>query len=463
MNLQNTSVANAAGVPCYGAPPGKVVRNISQLPFKEIWVVDTEYNGGRGEEPVPGNYRKHGNPINPICIVARELHSEREVRLWRDQLGSKPPYPVREDSLFVCFNAVAEMSFHNACGWGERPRCILDVYAEYCNVWNGLSTIKIKKSDGTISKRSLLCALAQYNLRAISPAEKEAAQDAILAGGPWTQEQKDGFLAYNASDVDETVQLFSTMLPDMFRDEANLERDLHFALLRGRTGCLASVGGSPIDVELLGRFDRHREAILAALITEIDEDFHCFEGGVFKEALFAKMIRDRDIRWPRTATGKLSTDKKTFEQMLREHSELEPLSTLLATKAALERVSVIKGKVSDKKVKTGLVIGHDGRNRVSLMPFGTVTMRNAPSTAEYIWGWPAWLRSLIRPAEGRTLIFRDYRQQEIASLSGDRARIKAYRSGDSYLATGKKIGMVPPNGTKDTHPLERAMSRSLLK
>lgn len=465
MSCKIASAANAAEVPCPGAPPHKVIRNIRQLPFKEIWVVDTEYNGGFDEEPVPGNYRKHGNPVNPVCIVARELHSGQEIRLWRDQLGLKPPYPIHEHSLFVCFNAAAEMSFHNACGWGERPRRILDLFPEYCNVWNGLTTVSIRKPDGTISKRSLLCALAQYNIRAISASEKDAAQDAILAGGPWTQEQKNGFLTYNASDVDETVQLFLAMLPDMFPNEDNLQRDLHFALLRGRfMGCLASVSGSPIDVELLHRFDRNRQAIIDDLIEEYALKFPVFEDGSFKESLFAKLVHDWDIPWPRTSTGKLATDKKTLEKTLRDRPDLQDLSILLATKSSLERASVIKGEVSDKKTKTGLVVGRDGRNRVGLFPFGTLTMRNAPSTAECIWGWPAWLRSLIKPGLGRVLIYLDYRQQEVgiaAAHSGDKARRKGYRSGDVYEATAKRIGMIPTQGSAESHPKERAICKQL--
>ena len=48
--------------------------------FEEIVLVDFEFNGGEGNRP------------NVVCLVAYELRSGRRFRLWRDQLGSKPPY-----------------------------------------------------------------------------------------------------------------------------------------------------------------------------------------------------------------------------------------------------------------------------------------------------------------------------------------------------------------------------------
>ena len=57
---------------------------IDGLPFRQVWVVDTEYVAAPGERP------------DPVCLVAREMRSGRTVRLWRDQLRklSAPPYPI---------------------------------------------------------------------------------------------------------------------------------------------------------------------------------------------------------------------------------------------------------------------------------------------------------------------------------------------------------------------------------
>ena len=77
-----------------------------QIPqcFKTAWAVDTEYI-----PDVPY--------CRPVCLVTQELRSGQTIRLWQDQLGDKPPYPVGPDSLFVAYNAQAELAFHLALGW----------------------------------------------------------------------------------------------------------------------------------------------------------------------------------------------------------------------------------------------------------------------------------------------------------------------------------------------------------
>ena len=48
--------------------------SLSSLPFLEIWAVDFEYEAASGEHPAP------------LCMCALELHSGRELRLWRPEL-----------------------------------------------------------------------------------------------------------------------------------------------------------------------------------------------------------------------------------------------------------------------------------------------------------------------------------------------------------------------------------------
>src|SRR5262249_54748743 len=86
------------------------------------------------------------------------------------------------------------------------------------------------------------------------------------------------------------------------------------------------------------------------------------------------------------------------------------------------------------------------------------TGRNQPSNSRFIFGPSCWLRSLIRPAMGRAVAYVDWSGQEYgiaAALSGDKAMQADYRSGDPYLAFGKRIGAVPADATKKTHGPER--------
>ena len=49
-----------------------------QLPFREIWIVDTEFYPGPGK----ANGGVDGDPITPLCLVALEMRSNRVIRLW---------------------------------------------------------------------------------------------------------------------------------------------------------------------------------------------------------------------------------------------------------------------------------------------------------------------------------------------------------------------------------------------
>ena len=66
--------------------------------YAEIWVIDFEFNQ---------NGRK-GNPQNPVCCVAQELHSARVVRLWGREMDNPPFDLSRENVLTVGFYFSAE-------------------------------------------------------------------------------------------------------------------------------------------------------------------------------------------------------------------------------------------------------------------------------------------------------------------------------------------------------------------
>ncbi len=105
-----------------------------------------------------------------------------------------------------------------------------------------------------------------------------------------------------------------------------------------------------------------------------------------------------------------------------------------------------------------LAVGSDGRNRCLLSVFASKTGRNQPSNTRFIFGPSAWLRSLIKPAQGRAVAYCDWSAQEYgiaAALSGDRGMQKDYQSGDPYLAFAKRAGAVPGDATKQTHGKER--------
>ena len=170
----------------------------------------------------------------------------------------------------------------------------------------------------------------------------------------------------------------------------------------------------------------------------------------FSSAAFAEYLNRANIPWPRTSTGVLALDDDTFREMAKSHPELQPLRELRHT-------------LGEMRLFSDLAVGPDGRNRCLLSAFRSVTGRNQPSNARFIFGPSCWLRSLIRPEPGRAVAYVDWSQQEFgiaAALSGDGAMMAAYSSGDPYLTFAKQAGAVPSEGTKQTHAAARELFKT---
>mgnify|MGYP003326452544 CR=1 FL=1 len=113
----------------------------------------------------------------------------------------------------------------------------------------------------------------------------------------------------------------------------------------------------------------------------------------------------------------------------------------------------LRSTLSKMRLKD-LSIGEDGRNRTLLSAFRSRTGRNQPSSSKFIFGASSWLRGLVKPEEGMSLAYIDWSQQEYgiaAALSCDENMLKAYLSGDPYLAFAIQAGQAPEGATKKSH------------
>lgn len=135
----------------------------SELPFDEIWLHDFEFVARPGERP------------DVVCLAAREMHSGRTIRLWRDELGAQPPYRTDDRVLFVNFVANAEMACHLSLGW-PVPKNVLDLSPAFRNLTNGRST-----PEG----QGLIGLLRYYGLDAIDAKRKDAMRQRIMQGWPF--------------------------------------------------------------------------------------------------------------------------------------------------------------------------------------------------------------------------------------------------------------------------------------
>lgn len=389
--------------------------------FSAIVVADFEFEFGGVD----------GNLPRPVCMVAKEIYSGREWRVWRGEFSSTPPFPTGPDALFVAFVASAELGCFRALGW-PMPARVLDLYVEFRDRTNGLS-----------GDRGLIDALHYFGLDAMGAIHKKQMVELILTGGPWTDQQRAEIIEYCAGDVDALERLLPVMLPTI---------DLPRALLRGRYMAAAATmeaTGVPIDTPTLDLLRTHWRDIQNRLIADIDADYRVYDGRTFKESRFEAFLARHGIPWDRLPSGHLCLDKDTFREMARSYPIVSPLREL--------RHALSEMRLND------LTVGDDGRNRTPLWAFGTKTGRNAPGNTRSIFGPSVWLRGLIKPAPGHAVAYIDWASQEVAiaaALSGDENMMADFAAGDPYIEFGKRAGILPPDATKATHREARDMIKT---
>jgi hypothetical protein len=364
------------------------------------------------------------------------VRSGRLVRRWlADNPPARPPYDLGPTSCFVAYYGSAEMGCHLALGW-PMPARVLDLYAEFRNLTSGLAA-----PHG----HGLLGALTHHGLTSISTEAKDRGRSLAIRGGPFTEAEKRALLDYCLTDADALARLLVAMAPGL---------DLPRALLRGRyTAAAARVewNGTPVDTETLALLRDNWKAIKLQLIPEIDKDYGVFDGTVFKHDRWATFLERRGIPWPCLDSGALDLSDDTFREMARVYpAEVGPIRELRHTLGQLRL--------------NALAVGPDGRNRTLLGMFGSKTGRNQPSNTRSIFGPSTWLRSLIAPAPGQAVAYVDWRAQELgiaAYFSGDLLLQAMYKALDPYLFFAWKAGAVPADATKDSHPQEREVFKTV--
>jgi DNA polymerase I len=375
--------------------------------FRHVWMIDFEFTQGKGsgERPVL------------ICMSARDFLTGRRLDLDVTQLyPGCPPFSI-PDSVFVAYAARAEMSCFKVLDW-PIPPYILDLNIEY----------RLLRNDGRPHPRSLLAALDHFHLPTIGADEKEELRALVIRGAPFTPDEMHALQEYCASDTAALARLLPAMAPHL---------DLLYALVRGRfTGCVAEMEhvGVPIDMALLEVLRERWGEIRDVFVGNIQHYWDLFTDGKLKTAKFQKFIDQLRIPyWPRTPTGWYRRDSDT----LRDMSFIYP-----AIKDLKEAMDFL-GQVRELKI----AVGQDGRNRTPLWPSSTKTMRCTPSTTEFAFNLPAWLRSLIRPPEGAAIAYLDFRQEEpgiAACLSEDPTMTRGYQvGGDLYVDFAQRAGAIP--------------------
>ena len=398
--------------------------------YRHVILADDEFIARPGKRP------------DVVCLAWQEWPSGQIQRLWRDELGATPPYPIDDDTLFVCFVGNAELGCHLALGW-PLPVNVLDLSAEFRCIVNG----RIVPAG-----KGLLGALAYYGLDSIGSKRKDAVRDRIMQGWPFTAEERAEILDYLDSDVDAMARLLPRMLPHI---------DLEIALYRGEfvaSSARMEHAGVPIDMEIFSQLADRRawQHVRDAMVPKIDAAYGVYELGKdgdwrFNMELFGEYLKREGIVWPLTEKGKFSTRGKVFENMTKGHPQLEGLRQLRHARDKMRRIK--------------LAVGADGRNRTVLWPFQSKSSRTQPKASQWIFSPAVWLRSLIKPEPGQAVAYVDGSGMEFftaAAISNDPVMVEFYRS-DPYLSFAKRVGAAPADATKRTHgPLRDRYKTGLL-
>jgi DNA polymerase-1 len=280
----------------------------NELPFEQIWLHDFEFVPQPGEHP------------DVVCLVAHELRSRQTLRLWRDELGGRPPYRTDRGVLVVSFVANAECACHLALGW-PLPARVLDLSPAFRNLTNGLYTPEGK---------GLLGALRYYGLDAIGTKRKDAMRKRVMRGWPFTPEERRQILIYCESDVDALERLLPRMLPEI---------DLGVTLYHGEFAAASALmehRGVPIDMDVFVQLADKQiwRAVRDAMVPAIDAQYGVYVRDAagdwsFSMKLFrAYLAREGVTGWPVLESGKLNMRRKTFEDMSKGWPQLEELRQL---------------------------------------------------------------------------------------------------------------------------------------
>lgn len=234
-----------------------------------------------------------GERQRPVCMIAEEFWTGRQIRLWEEELLAldAAPFDTGPNAAFVAYFASAEFGCFEALGW-SHPVNIIDLFAEFRSITNGRKLLR---------GRSILGAAAYFDVPSIDAEEKETMRTLIMEGGPWTEDEKQAILDYCASDVDLLRPLFVAMASHF----AATTTRLGHSIWRGRY--MSSVAnmehrGIPIDMETLAVLRDRWAEIQEDLIADVDKDFGFYDGRTFKSAKFGEYLLDKKMWWPRLPT-----------------------------------------------------------------------------------------------------------------------------------------------------------------
>jgi hypothetical protein len=398
-----------------------------------------------------------GSPRKPFLMAAHCHATGQTIVLWGDDLlgRSTPPFPVTDRTYVVCHHCPAEAACFGLLGW-PRPNFI-----DTCVEFRISPAYADRREEDAMRSRfgnlfkcdSRRQGIFKLNAMAralgVTPLYDDEKQDLQLlaaAGGPFSQDQKQRLIDYCIADTLMTRRCLSSLITQS-RDWAAAAIRADFLLLTEKM----KARGVPVWGAGLQDLIDHRANLREQVIREWDR-FGLFRDGSFNNRAFVNLLSEKGLAWPHlAASGQPDLRKETFRDQARVDPVFAEIGRLRDTVAMFKSMS--------------LRVDLDGRLRTDLRPFASKTGRSQPSGSSCLFLLPKFMRKFLVPPPGLGIAQGDYSQQEVlvaAVLSKDEALLQAYQDGDCYTGLGKQLGLIPPEGSKETHPAERKRCKPLL-
>ena len=413
-----------------------------------------------------------------------------DLKLFKDSITD---YLI-QNYTFVSFNVESEASALLSLGIDPLKMKWVDLYLEYVmlsnhnndiNKGNQLINGKVKKLpfDGyEKGKKSLAAALYKLCSVFVDTDHKTKMRDLIISNPPeFTQEQKEAILKYCLED---TVHLPKLLEAINQKYKKVIPRD-HFKTLRDEVHWRAEYAvrtaimvrhGYPVEVEWVKNLTENIPVVLREVVEDINAQFpdilpFKFNKSTAKYSMDTKAVREwikthGNKGWEKTETGlfSLSLDAfKKFYNYSHDYPEGNFGAQMLRYLNLSQQLRGFNEAAGAKNNTFWDYVGSDGMVRPYMNIYGAQSSRSQPSSTSFLFLKTGWMRSLCVPPKGKAVGAIDYSSQEFllgAVCSMDERMIDAYRSGDVYLAYARGIGMVPPEGTKETHGKQRDLCKA---
>ena len=310
---------------------------------------------------------------------------------------------------------------------------------------------------------------------------KEAMRDYILSKDRTIHEEhREEILKYCLEDASILRELFKKTLAEYDRSNKVLGCDITMdeILYRGSIGALSGKienNGYPVNSEEVHTFMDNCPLMIRHLQEDINSQFEFpfFKVVKGEYSMNKKVLQEiastdyKHLPWGKSKiTGAISFDEESLSKVCSKRQDfirgnmVEQLVRFNLFKKSL--AGFLPGKNS-RKITDDL--GSDGRIRCWINPYGSQSSRFQPPSTSFIPLKSRWMRSMIKPANGKVILAVDYASEEFllsAILSGCKNMYEAYKSGDVYLHTAKLCGAVPTNGAKADYGPERTLFKAIV-